>query len=79
MIKDTSDVWFTAFLMSKGYKIKDYEVINRGKVKCKFEITDVDWQKLKLEFNNSDIIKFKSYIDQIKDLAFVLLIFFTNF
>lgn len=69
-MKSTSDVWFTAFLMSKGYKIKDYEVIGRGRVKCHFDLNDSEWQSLKLEFNNSDIIKFKSYIDQIKDLAF---------
>lgn len=70
MIKESSDVWFCSFLMSKGFKIDDYTVISRGKVKCKFTITNEEWQKLKLEFNNSEIIKFKAYIEQIKDLSF---------
>lgn len=68
-MKETSDVWFTAFLMSKGHQIKDYTVIGRGKVKCQFVLTDDEWQQLKLEFNNSDVIKFKALIDQVKDLA----------
>ena len=69
-MKNSTDVWFIAFLMSKGHTIKSYDVIGRGKVKCHFDLTDDEWQKLKLEFNNSEIIKFKGFIDQIKDLAF---------
>lgn len=68
--KASTDVWFCAFLMSKGHKVADYEVISRGKVKCKFNLTDAEWQKLKLEFNNSDLIKFKALIDQLKDLSY---------
>jgi len=69
-LKETTDVWFSAFLMHKGYKIDVYEVVTRGKVKCKFNISQEDWQKLKLEFNNSELIKFKALIDQLKDLAY---------
>lgn len=68
--KSSQDVWFCAFLMSKGYKIASYTVIARGKVRCDFMVTDDEWHKLKLEFNNSDVVKFKHFIDQIKDLAF---------
>lgn len=70
-LKSTSDVWYAAFLMSKGYKIINYTVIARGKVRCDFDITEEDWKKLKIEFNNSDIVKFKHYIDMIKDMAFI--------
>jgi hypothetical protein len=69
-MKFSTDVWFCSFLMSKGYKIEKYDVIQRGRVKCYFTLSDEQWQKLKLEFNNSDIIKFKMYIEQIKDLSF---------
>lgn len=69
-IKSSTDVWFCAFLMSNNYKIAQYSVVGRGKVRCDFDITEEEWKKLKIDFNNSEIIKFKSYIDQIKDLAF---------
>lgn len=69
-MKNTTDIWFAAFLMIKGEKIADYKVISRGKVSCSFQLTDEQWQKYKLEFNNSDYIKFKSFTDQIKDLGY---------
>lgn len=56
--------------MHKDYKIHSYEKLLNKKVKCCFNITDDDWQKLKIEFNNSEIIKFKGLIEQIKDLLY---------
>lgn len=70
MNKASTDIWFCAFLMLNNIKISSYEVIGRGKVKCVFDITDNEWHKLKLDFNNSEYIKFKSLVDQIKDLAY---------
>lgn len=69
-MKESTDVWFCAFLLHKGFAIVEYEIVGRGKVKCKFEINSSDWHALKLEFNNSDLIKFKGLIEQIKDLSF---------
>lgn len=69
-LKSSSDVWFVAFLMHKSCAIVKYDVIERGRVRCYFNLTDKEWQDYKLEFNNSEIIKFKSTIEQIKDLAF---------
>lgn len=69
-MKSTSDVWFMAFLMSKGYKIEKYSVIMRGKIRADFTFTDDQWKDLKLEFQNSDLVKFKSYIEQLKDLSY---------
>lgn len=66
----SSDVWFCSFLISKGHKIEKYEIISRGKVKCMFSLTPEEWKQLKLEFNNSDILKFKGIIDSLKDLAY---------
>lgn len=69
-MKKSTDVWFCAFLVTKDYKVIDTEVISRGKVECHFDISDEEWKSLKIEFNNSDLIKFKFAVEQIKDLAF---------
>ena len=69
-LKMSSDVWFIAYLMHNNIPIKTYDVFERGKVRCYFDLSDDQWQKHKLDFNNSDLIKFKSLIQQIKDLSF---------
>lgn len=69
-LKNSSDVWFIAFLIHNGCKISKYDVIDRGRVRCYFDLSDKQWQDYKLSFNNSEIIKFKAYIEQIKDLGF---------
>lgn len=69
-MKNTSDVWFMAFLMSKGYKIEKYQVIARGRIRAEFSFSEIQWQELKLEFNNSELIKYKALIDQLKDLGY---------
>lgn len=69
-LKSSSDIWFVAFLMLKNEKINNYTTIGRGKVKCFFDLSDETWQKYKLEFNNSDYIKFKGLVEQVKDLSF---------
>lgn len=69
-MKSSSDVWFCAYLMSLGFKIEKYDTIDRGRVKCYFNISDEKWKECKLNFNNSDIIKFKGLIEQIKDLCY---------
>ena len=69
-IRFSSDIWYCAYLMLKGYKIVTYDVIGRGRVKCGFEITEEEWHIFKIEFNNSELIKFKATIEQIKDLAY---------
>lgn len=69
-LKVSSDVWFVAFLMHNNVQIRTYEVFERGKVRCYFDLSDEQWQKYKLDFNESDLVKFKSLIQQIKDLSF---------
>jgi len=69
-LKSSKDVWYCAFLMKKGYKIQSYNVFDRGKVCCYFDISDEDWKKLKLEFNHSELSEYKMLIDKIKDLCF---------
>lgn len=69
-LKNSSDVWFIAFLIHKNCSIIKYDVMDRGRVRCYFELSDTEWQDYKLEFNNSEIIKYKGLIERIKDLAF---------
>lgn len=69
-MKTSQDVWFISFLKINGHEIAHYEVIARGKVKCSFDISDEEWKELKLEFNKSEISKYKSIIESIKDLSF---------
>lgn len=69
-MKNSTDVWYIAFLISKGFEIKNYQIVNKGKVNCYFEIDDEAWKKIKLEFHSSEISKFKAIIEKIKDLAY---------
>lgn len=65
----STDIWFTAFLMFKGVKMAKYEKIGMKKGKYYFVLTDEQWNAYKLEFNNSDLIKFKGLVEQVKDLV----------
>jgi uncharacterized protein YicC (UPF0701 family) len=68
--KGTTDVWFSSFLIKSGHKISSYDVIERGKLKCYFDLSEDQWKKLKLAFNNSEISEFKQIIDKLKDLCY---------
>lgn len=70
MLKNTTDIWFTAFLMYKGHKILKFDKLSKGKGKFYFDLSDEEWSNLKLEFNNTEFIKFKSLIEQVKDLCY---------
>lgn len=69
-MKQTTDIWFSAFLMLKGIKVEKFETLSRGKGKYFFNMNDADWQKYKLEFNNSELVKYKTAIEQLKDLLY---------
>lgn len=68
--KTSSDLWFLAFLTIKGYKISEYQVIERGKIRASYDIDEEVWRNLKLEFHNSEVAKYKTTIEQLKDLGF---------
>lgn len=68
-MKHSSDVWFISFLIIKGNKIAKYDVIERGRVKCYFEISEDDWKKHKLEFSQSEVSKYKQTIEMLKDMG----------
>lgn len=69
-LKESTDVWFCAFLMKQNIPILKYDIIARGKVKCYFQLSEEQWRSLKLTFNNSEIIKYKALIEQLKDLSY---------
>lgn len=66
----TTDIWFAGFLTHLGYKMTKFEKLGRSKVKCFYELSDTQWEKAKLDFHNSELSKFKGYIEQIKDLGY---------
>lgn len=69
-LKSSTDVFFSAYILSKNIKLAKYEVIDRGRVRCYFDLTEDQWKQLKIDFNNSEISDVKQYIAKIKDLAF---------
>lgn len=72
-LKASTDVFFSAYLLSKGIKLAKYEVIDRGRVRCFFSLNDDEWKQFKVDFNNSEISDIKQHIAKIKDLCYVLL------
>lgn len=69
-MRESRDIWFNAFLLYSGVIMEGFDVDSRKKVTCRFRLDDAEWTKLKMEFQKSDIAKFKGYLDQIKDLGY---------
>ena len=55
----TTDLWFAAYLQLRGYICADFEKLERKRCRFKFDISEGDWKKLKVEFLKSDISKIK--------------------
>jgi len=47
-----------------------FDVISKGKVRCFFNVSDEEWQKQRVDFNNSELSRYKILVEQIKDLAY---------
>jgi hypothetical protein len=69
-MKETTDIWFASFLMLKGYKVQDFEVINKGRGRYSFDIDESSWKEIKLQFSFSDIAKIKMNQLALKDMVF---------
>ena len=69
-MKKTTDLWLVSFLELNGVQITSFKVIKPGRVEFTFNVSDEIWNKMKLEFNNSDIQKYKQKIEALKDLAY---------
>lgn len=68
--KSSTDIWFCAFLKIKGHKLVKYDVIGKGKVRCHYDMSPEEWQKIRVDFNNSECSDFKVAVESIKDLGF---------
>lgn len=66
----TTDLWFASFLLLSGYTVDSFEKVSTYKGRYKFNISDEDWCRMKLEFIKSDISKVKVTQEQLKDLIF---------
>ena len=69
-VHSTTDLFFAAFLKFKGFELKDFEVIAKGRGRYKFKISKEDYKQMKLEFIASDISKIKQNMEEIKDLLY---------
>lgn len=69
-MKNTTDIWFGSFLLSKGHNVKDYDIIKKGKGRYYFDLTDDEWKELKLEFGASNISELKAYHTKLKDFVY---------
>jgi hypothetical protein len=70
ILQSSTDLWFCSFAILKGYKVAHYDQISKGKARYYFNMSDVEWKDLKLEFNNSDYSKFKQVFEGLKDLGY---------
>lgn len=66
----TTDIWFASFLRLRGFHLKNYMVLSRGKGSFEFSITDDVWKIMKLEFDSSEISKVKHLQASLKDLLY---------
>lgn len=69
-MKSTTDLWFACFLMENGHDAKDYQSMKGGKVKFLFEIEDVAWKKLKIDFQKSTVMKIKLNYEKLLNLIY---------
>lgn len=66
---ETTDLWFSAFLIMRGYKLETFRKINPRKVSYHFGIDKDKWNIERLAFLNSEHSKMKQAIEELKDLA----------
>lgn len=69
-MKKTTDLWFVSYLELNVVQITSYKLLKPGKLEFTFTLSDEEWTKYRLGFNNSDIQKYKQKIEALKDLAY---------
>ena len=65
---NTTDIFFAAYLINKGYPVVNYETVIRTRKKYFFNIPDGDYKNLKIEFMNSRENEIKQKIEMLKNL-----------
>jgi hypothetical protein len=69
-IYKTKNIKFCAYLRLMSVHPVKVEKFQRGKAIYVYSLTQQDWDKLKLEFNNSQFLEFANCLEAIKDLAY---------
>jgi hypothetical protein len=69
-MKETTDLWFAAFLLLKGETVANFIKLGPRKAKFQFSVEDEKWKAYKLEFFSSDIQQIKQKQEQLKDLLY---------
>jgi hypothetical protein len=69
-MKKTTDLWFVSYLNFGGFPVSSFRIIRQGKVEFTFEMPDELWNRFKLEFNDSEIQRYKQRIEALKDLGY---------
>lgn len=68
-MKHTRDLWFSSFLIMNKVQLANY-VIENGKLKFFFELTDEEWSSWRRKFLSSDIAECKMQQEKLKDLLY---------
>jgi hypothetical protein len=68
----TKNIKLCAYLALHGIHPVEVEKVpgQRGKAEYVFKLTEEDWGRWQIKFNNSDFIKYANHLESIKDLAY---------
>ena len=67
-MKSTTDIGFVTFLDLEGHKLKDYVKDQNGIATFSFDISEEEWKLKKIEYHNSRDLKFKTRMQNIKNM-----------
>lgn len=66
----TKNIKFCAYLKLKGINPIEVNKLGKGKAEYVYNITESDWNKHQVEFNNSPFVDYANNLESIKDLAY---------
>ena len=66
----TKNIKFCAFLKIKNINPIEVIKITKGKAEYVFDIEKGDWEKYRVEFNQSEFLDYANHLESIKDLAY---------
>jgi len=66
----TTDLWFASYLLLKGFKVTDFDILESRKCKFYFDISNEEWKKLRIDYADSEVNKIKQKQNELKDLIY---------
>lgn len=69
-IKYTTDLWFAAFLICRGYAVGTFEKTGPRRGSFGFALDEAQWKSLKLLFIDSEASQLKHAQEKLKDLLY---------